>query len=368
MSHNSKTSRTRRRISPRVHIVPGDAPGTLHPVEGSAPAAVSVMTITPTGVRVDALADDAPLPEAGGDGHTAYWVRVTGLGSVDALRRICTAYGIRKMAMEDILSPGWRSRVELYGEYLFFVLQTPYDFTVRDKGEHLCFFCRDNLVLSFEERPTRVVDELWQRIKEGGQPRPVERPGLFLAYLALDAIVDRFFPHLNTCDETLSFLEDSLTDKTPEKQELQQLHQVKRELLTLRRLAAPYREISQSLLHQCVTQNYKELYPYLNDLNDHVIQAEDLVGCYQDIAKSLDDIYQTELTNRMNDIIRTLTIISTTFMPLSFLAGVYGMNFDASHPWNMPELTQPYGYPILLGLMLCISLGMLIFFKRKKWL
>jgi magnesium transporter len=186
--------------------------------------------------------------------------------------------------------------------------------------------------------------------------------GAYLAYTTLDLIIDRFFPLLYQKDELLGELEDIIVARLPTSEDMRMLHTVKRNLLTLRRLLTPYRELASSFRLISIHQQDSELAPYLNDLHDHITQAVELVEAYHDIAGSLNDIYQSAMTNHLNDIIKILTIISTIFMPLTFIAGVYGMNFQ-----NMPELQTSFGYPIVLGFMLIVVSGMLWFFRKKKW-
>ncbi len=359
-----KKKRTVHRITAKPRITPGAAPGALIPLPCSAPASVRVLRLG-KGAAARAPEDwpdlaALPLPDPKIE---TCWVRVTGMGEVPPLLAITQFYGIRRMALEDILSPGWRTKMEEYDDYLFFVLQTPPDAATGEKGEHFSLFCKAGLVITFEESPTTLIDSLWERLqKEPPSPRITHLAG-FLTYQTLDLIVDRFFPHLDQKDEALADLEESLSHRSPGRAELGRLHYIKRDLLTLRRLLSPYRELGAGLRQHRRLESATELRPYLNDLADHILQAGELLETYHEVAKSLDEIYQTAMTNRMNEIIKVLTIISTVFMPLSFLAGVYGMNFEF-----MPELKTSYGYPVVLGIMAAIAVGMLWFFRKKRWL
>ncbi len=352
-----------RRIAAKPRIHPGAAPGALIPVAGSAPASVRVLRIGKGVVRApEDWSDLENLPQADPKTETR-WVRVTGMGAVDPLLRIAECYGIRRMALEDILSPGWRTKMEEYDDYLFFVLQTPPNAATGERSEHFSLFCKAGLIITFEESATTLIDELWDRLqKDPPSPRIAHQAGL-LAYQTLDMIVDRFFPHLDLKDEELADLEECISHRPPGRTELNRLHRIKRDLLTLRRLLSPYRELGAGFRQHRLAETAGELKPYLNDFADHVLQAGELLETYHEVAKSLDEIYQTAMTNRMNEIIKVLTIISTVFMPLSFLAGVYGMNFEF-----MPELKMAYGYPAVLLIMAAIAGGMLWFFRKKRWL
>lgn len=358
---------TVRRIAQKITIYPGAAPGMLKPVSGSAMPVIRHMhTGGGAPYAVQDIADLAALPQAASKGVN--WVRVTGMGDVEPLRAVTDFYGIRKMALEDVLSPGWRTKVEQYGEYAFFVLQAPTDMASgQKKGDHLTLFCKPGLIISFEDGPASVIDLLWERLKEEPLSAKIAHPAEFLTYMVLDVVVDRFFPHLDKTDEALAALEDRLSAHTPGRAELNTLHTIKRDLITQRRLLTPFRELRTELARQHPPAQFVELAPFFNDLGDHILQANELLETYYEVARSLDDISQTALTNRMNDIVRMLTIISTIFMPLSFIAGVYGMNFNTESRWNMPELGFAYGYPLTLGGMAVIVILMLWYFRRKRW-
>jgi len=302
---------------------------------------------------------DLPVP----GGVQCHWVRVTGLGELEPLRAICDFYGIQSMTLEDILSPGWRSKLEQSGEFLFLVLQAPPDNQLKARNEHLFLLYKPGLIITFEDVSTTLIDTLWQRLTSTPATTTIRNMGVYLTYATLDLIIDRFFPLLYKKDEILAELEDIAATRIPTPEEMNRLYAIKRDLLTLRRLLTPYHELESAFRLIQIDRKSAELIPYLSDLRDHITQAAELVDAYHDIAGSLNDIYQSALTNRMNDIIKVLTVISTIFMPLTFIAGVYGMNFQ-----NMPELQATFGYPVVLGVMLTIVAGMLWFFRKKKWL
>lgn len=362
----AQKAKTRRRIAARVNLRPGESPGTLVPLAGSGPAVVTVLS-TGDGARcteskVDNLAN---LPGPAGKGVN--WVRVVGLGSVEPLLEIAAFYGIRRLALEDTLSPGWRTKMEEHGEYGFFLLQSPPEAVTRKRGDHLSLFFRQGLIVTFEEAPTALVDSLWERLEKYPLTGKITHQAALLTYMVLDIIVDSFFPHLDEKDEILAELEERISDHAPNREDLNRLHRVKRDLITLRRLLSPFKELRQELQKIHSPESARELRPFFDDLNDHVIQAGELLDTYYEVAKSLDEISQSIISNRMNDIIKILTIISTVFMPLSFVAGIYGMNFNTEFPLNMPELSLPFGYPLVLCVMSGIVGIMLWFFKKRDW-
>lgn len=358
----------RRRIAARVFLAPGASPGTLIPLENSAPPAITVLHCSGDGTSsLKNIPDAAHLPHPAAKGM--HWVRVTGLGDIKPLQAIMDFYSLSRLAMEDTLNAGWRTKLEQQeqSEFAFFVLQAPPHVGQRGKGEHLSMFCKRGLVITFEETATDLVSTLWDRLQKTPPTGKVTHVAEMAAYTLLDMIVDGFFPHLDAKDETLAELEDCISDHTPRHDDLNRLHMVKRDLITLRRLLSPFKELRADLLRVHSPESAKELRPFFNDLNDHVIQAGELLDTYYEVAKSLDDISQSMISNRMNGIIKILTIISTVFMPLSFIAGVYGMNFNTEYPLNMPELSWPFGYPLILALMAGIVAAMLWWFKKKDW-
>ncbi|SBW05028.1 Magnesium and cobalt transporter CorA [uncultured delta proteobacterium] len=357
----------RRRIAARVSLRPGTTPGTLRPIHGSPPATVTVLTCdNGSGIHsVTAVDDLEKLPAPAEKG--LHWVRVAGLGSIEPLQAVADFYGIRRLALEDTLSPGWRTKLEEQGEYAFFLLQAPADVAGTHKGEHLSLFCKHGLIVTFEDTPTALVDCLWERLEKEPPSGKIQHLAELVTHMVLDLIVDSFYPHLDAKDEELAELEERISDHVPNREELNRLHRVKRDLITLRRLLTPFKELRGDVQKLHTPESIRELRPFFNDLNDHIVQAGELLDTYYEVAKSLDEISQSMLSNRMNDIIKLLTIISTVFMPLSFIAGVYGMNFDTKYPLNMPELSLPFGYVLVLLLMAGVVGGMLWFFKKKDW-
>lgn len=360
------TAKPRRRIAAPVSLAPGASPGTLRPLSGSKSATVTVLTYDGAVHTVNEIADLRDLPAPAEKGMR--WVRVTGQGDVAPLRAVAEFYGIRHLALEDTLSPGSRTKLEEQGDFAFFLLQTPPDVGVTRKGEHLSLFCKHGLIITFEAAPTALVDGLWDRLEKEPTPTRVTHLAEFATYMVLDLVVDSFFPHLDAKDEALAELEERVSDHVPSSDELNRLHRIKRDLITLRRLLTPFKELLIDIHKLHTPESVRELRPFFNDLSDHIVQADELLDTYYEVVKSLGDISQSMISNRMNDIIKLLTIISTIFMPLSFLAGVYGMNFNTDLPGNMPELSFAYGYPLVLLVMAGVACLMLWLFRKRGWL
>ena len=189
----------------------------------------------------------------------------------------------------------------------------------------------------------------------------------YLAYALIDAMIDEFFPVLEHFGERIEALEDALVE-TPAPEVLRSIHAVKRELLSLRRAAWPQRDLLNALLREDSELIRPETKVFLRDPYDHVVQAMDMIETFRELSSGMIDVYLSSLSNRMNEVMKVLTVISTIFIPLTFIAGIYGMNFDTEvSPWNMPELEWYYGYPLSLALMAAVAAGLVLFFRRRGW-
>jgi magnesium transporter len=295
------------------------------------------------------------------------WVDVEGLGDAETIRTLGELFGLHRLALEDVINVHQRPKIEQYGNYCFVVTRM-----VR-LGEHLeteqlSLFLGKNFVLTFQEgRPGDCLDLIRERIRQ--KRGRIREAGLdYLVYALLDAIVDCYFPILEEYGERLEAFEDEILSR-PYGDTVARIHEIKRHLLTLRRAVWPQRETFNSLLREETPFVTHETRLYLRDCYDHVTQLIDLIETYRELGADLIDVYLSSISNRTNEIMRVLTVISTIFIPLTFIAGVYGMNFNPSaSPWNMPELNWFWGYPLSLALMAAVALGQLIFFRRRGWL
>jgi len=323
-----------------------------------------MMEYDENGYTEQTLASVAELPEQRGtDDGKIRWIEMNGLGDVDALRALGGKFNLHPLALEDVLNIGQRPKLEPYPGHLFIIAQMMY----RDDEECLCgeqvsmFLCHNYLISIQEDPGMDVFDPVRQRIRAGGgNVRRMKAD--YLAYALLDAIVDHGFPVLEEIGESLQEIEDAVLAK-PSKDTIGQLHSMKRTLMQLRRFVWPERDVVNSLLHGDSQFVHPETKVYLRDLYDHSVQVMDLIESYRDLATSLMEMYLSSVGLRTNEIMRVLTVISSIFIPLTFLAGVYGMNFE-----HMPELHTRWGYGALWGVMIVIAVGQLIFFHRRKWL
>ncbi|HBL25875.1 MAG TPA: magnesium and cobalt transport protein CorA [Acidobacteria bacterium] len=365
-------ARRGRRARPKIgkrFSAPGTAPGTLHPLEapaGAGPVRITVMDYGPDHLEEKVVAGvEDLLPYR--DAPTITWINIEGLHNVALLESLGKHFGIHSLTLEDILNCGQRPKIEDYGNYHFLVLKS---LALNGEGlglEQISFILGQNYVITIQEVPGDSFEAVRQRIRRGkGQIRKSRAD--YLLYALVDALIDEFFPVLERYGEQIEELEDQVILK-PSPQILQRVHEVKRDLLMLRRTAWPERDAISAFSREESHLIQPESKVFVRDCYDHIIQVIDMIETYRDLASGLQEAYLSSISNRMNEIMKVLTIISTIFIPLTFIAGVYGMNFDPKvSPWNMPEIEWFWGYPFSLGLMAVIAGGLVIFFRRKGWL
>lgn len=297
------------------------------------------------------------------------WINVDGLHDTTLLRAMAERFRIHPLALEDVLNTAQRPKVEVYEENIFIVSEM---LSFEDEKRSLAFeqvslFLGENYLLTFQEECGHdAFDSVRKRLRAGrGFAR--QRRADYLAYALLDAIVDQFFPILESMGESIEEIEEELLER-PDKTTLRRLYEEKRLLVQLRRASWPHREIVNALMRDESGLVTEGTTVFLRDCYDHVTQIIDIIESYRDISAGLMDVYLSSLGFRTNEIMRVLTVVSTFFIPLTFIAGVYGMNFDRSSPFNMPELGWKFGYLFFWGL--CAGVAVVVFYvvKRNKWL
>jgi magnesium transporter len=293
-------------------------------------------------------------------------LHVQGTPSEELLRSVGEAYHLHPLALEDVLHIGQRAKLEAYDEEVFAVLGVPQAVGDRIESAQLSLFLGDTWVVSFFSGEHDPFDGVRSRAARADSS--IRRRGVdYLFYALLDTAVDLSFPTMEDLGERIEALELTVFDN-PSREALDEIHHLKREFLLLRRILWPQRDMLNGLIRDEHEQIHEATKLYLRDCYDHSAHALDLVETYREMASSLLDIYLSSLSNRLNDVMKVLTIIATVFIPLSFVVGLYGMNFDRSaSPWNMPELGMRFGYPVLWLVMLAIVAGMLTYFRRKRW-
>jgi magnesium transporter len=295
---------------------------------------------------------------------TVTWVNIDGLHDIQIMEKVGKHFNLHPLVMEDILNTEQRPKIEDFDDYIFIVLKMLYCDEGDDEiqAEQVSIILGSNFVLSFQEREGDIFNPLRERIRSGkGRVRKMGPD--YLAYCLLDAIVDNYFVVLEKLGEQIEGMEEELvTNPTPET--LQRIHNLKREMIFLRKSVWPLREVV-SRLERGESELIKESTGiYLRDVYDHTIQVIDTIETYRDMLSGMLDIYLSSISNRMNQVMKVLTIIATIFIPLTFVAGIYGMNFQ-----YMPELKWHWVYPWAFWLvMLGVAGVMLVYFKRKRWL
>ena len=293
------------------------------------------------------------------------WIDVVGLADQDEIQSIAGQFGLHPLAVEDIINNHQRPKVDAYDGYLFVVFRmVTVDGPV--EGEQVSLVVGDNYVLTFQERPGDCFEPVRSRLRHGkGRIRQLGAD--YLTYALIDAAIDGYFPVLESMGETIEQLEEEVVNE-PEPRLVEQVHNLKRDLLVLRRAVWPLRELLSALMRDDSEQISNSTRTYLRDAYDHAIQLMDIVETFREIASGLLDVYLTSQGTRLNEVMKVLTIIATIFMPMSFITSLYGMNFDTSSPYNMPELAWRFGYFMALGLMAAIGIGFIWWFWRKGWI
>jgi magnesium transporter len=363
------TNRIRKWHRPRQRVKrhsPGAKPGTISIEPGAQPTTIRVMAYDKGRVVEQKVEDPHQLKEFVGK-WPVVWVDVVGLGTEDKLRAIAEIFQMHPLMLEDIVHVHQRAKVDAYENGLYIVVRIP-DESHENICEQFSMFLGKNFLVTFQERPGDSFDLVRSglRLKESAARQNVHPD--YLAYRLIDAAVDAYFPLIENIGDHLDKLDDPQAI-THTRQAFSALHVVRRELLMLRRAVWPLRDAISSLRSDITPFITDETRIYLRDCYDHVVQLIDLLESYRDIAGDVRDYYLSTISNRMNEIMKTLTVIATIFLPLSFIAGVYGMNFNtAISKWNMPELNWRYGYLYSLGLMLIVAVAMLWWFKWRGWL
>ena len=358
----------------RTRRTPGAAPGVEHHEIAALPrgnerARVTCIDYSPG----DVLAQEIDDPEAFLGSHrpdwsVVRWINVAGLSDMGVIHALATKYELHPLAIEDLLYVAQRPKIEPYGgddsetrPRLFIIAHT---LQVKEQSLHseqISIFLGHKTVLTFQESGSDMWDLIRQRISAKGSRLRSNDAG-FLMYSLLDAIVDRCFPILESYGDRMEELETLILERS-KRATINEIHQINRDLLLLRRVAWPMREVVSTLQrepHECLSDTTRV---YLRDLYDHVVQIIDIIETYREMATDLTDTYMSSISNRMNEIMKVLTIIGTIFIPLTFLAGVYGMNFH-----HFPELNQAWAYPAFWGVCVIVAGAMLLMFRRRDWL
>lgn len=347
---------------------PGTAPGTLTPAaQAKYPLSIHLLDYT------DSAVEEISLAEAGDcrdflQRQSKTWIQVNGQASPSTLRELGELFDLHDLALEDVLNTGQRPKIELYDDQLFIVAALPVYDGNKLEIVQVSLFVGENYLICLCPLETDPFEPVRKRMRLPNNRRFASRDIDYLLYALLDLITDAGFPVLEQFGDELEVLEQKLLQR-PDQQTLTAIHGLKRELLVLRRMLWPQRELVASLMRGEDSLIRPETLVYLRDCHDHSIQIIELLESFRDLATSMMDIYLSSVSQRTNETMRVLTMIATIFIPLTFVVGVYGMNFEhPSSPWAMPELGWYYGYPLIWGAMVIITGGLVWLFRRRGWM
>jgi magnesium transporter len=289
------------------------------------------------------------------------WVDVEGFGNTEAIALIGEHYGIHHLLLEDIVSTSQRPKLDNFGDHLFIVLKqisfSGNSLTV----DHLSIVIGKNFVVTFQEKPDTIFDQVKKRLQANTKQIRSHGPD-YLAYCLIDAVVDDYFVTVEKFEDKIDDLEDLLV-QDPKPEVAQTIRKLRRDIIFLRKAVWPLREVLISFDRQDTKLIKKQTLTYMRDVYDHIVQINDVVEIFRELLSGMLDLYLSSLSNRMNEVMKTLTIIATIFIPLTFVAGVYGMNFK-----YMPEIDAVWGYPGVWAVMISMTAGMLYYFRRKNWI
>lgn len=295
------------------------------------------------------------------------WIDAQGLRDHGMIQQIGDALNLHHLLLADAVNVGQRPKVEDYGSILFIVVRHAQ--RDADRGfawEQMAIAIGDGFVATFQETAGDCLDPLRERLRQGKQALRAHGAG-FLGCMIVDGVIDGYFPALEGVGEELEQLEDRIID-APSREALHEIYKLKREMMSMRRSTWPLRDALSHLLRDGHPLLEEQVRPYLRDAADHVIQIVDIIETYRELGASFIDVYLSSLSNRTNQVMRLLTVMSSIFIPLTFLAGVYGMNFDRSHPENMPELGWAYGYRAFWIVSFALAGVMMAVFWKLGWL
>jgi magnesium transporter len=347
---------------------PGSIPGTLDIDPNSPPPVIVLIDYNDMqAVRLEVSAPEECIPYL--DTESVSWVDVKGLGNEDILQRLGQVFKLHPLVLEDVVNVPQRPKVEEHGGQLLIIARMV---TLEDDAKNFIneqvslILGRHYLLTVQEEAQYDSFGPIRERIRTNkGAIR--QHAADYLAYSLLDSIIDGFFPVLESYGERLEELEDEVV-ANPTRQTLEKIHSLKRDLLSLRRAIWPQRDAINSLIRDRSELISAEVRVYLRDCYDHTVQVLDMVETYRELASSLMDIYLSSVSNKMNEVMKVLTVMSSIFIPLTFIVGVYGMNFNPeSSPWNMPELNWYWGYPACVGIMFITAISLIFFFWYRGW-
>ena len=356
----------RKRLASRItrahRAPPGSAPDALLPPAEATATSARVLQYDANTCSESTPGNAATVAAVKAHKQT-HWVDVQGLADAGFIGELGEAAGLHPLAIADLVHTRQRPKVDIFDDHVIVVLRMP-QAGGNSRSEQVTLVVREHCVISFQEAAGDCFDPVRERLRSGlGRIRTAGAD--YLAYALLDAVIDSYFPVLEAFGDRAEHVEERVLSSTVEAGEI---HLLKRELLELRHAIWPLRELLASLLRDDTPVFRKATRLYLRDCADHAFQLMDIIEIYREISSGLVDLHLSSVSNRMNETMKVLTIIATIFIPMTFIAGVYGMNFDRASGLNMPELGWRYGYLFALGLMAVSAAGIVWLFRRNGWI
>jgi len=339
--------------------LPGSPPGTLIAHPDAAAPSMRVIAYGPNDLADEVITTPEEAHRLLGR-YPVLWVNVDGLGSAATVQTVGELFGLHPLALEDVLHTRQRPKLEDYDDHLYVILLMA-EYHERLETEQISLFLGDKFVVTFQESPGDCFETIRNRLREKrGQIR--NREADYLAYALIDAVIDGYFPVLESYGDLLDSIEQDIGHR-PTADALSDVQTTKRELRRLRRAIWPVRDFLSTLQREPSPLISEHTVVYFRDCSDHAVRILDLVESYREWSSDLTELFISTVNMRMNDIMRVLTIMATIFIPLTFIAGVYGMNFR-----RMPELEWSLGYPLVMAGMAAVGIALLSYFRRKGWL
>jgi magnesium transporter len=346
----------------RLSKTAGLPPGTIIPVGARTAGKVRITVIDYDGANFEETGvDEAEACFPFKDKPTVTWINIDGTHDTTVIEKFGKHFGIHPLVLEDIANTGQRPKMEDFGDCIYVVLKMLILQGDEVRAEQVSIVLGHNFIISFQEERGDVFDPVRDRLRHAkGRIRKLGSD--YLSYALVDMVVDNYFLILENFGDRIEGLEADIISQ-PDPKTLQAIHHLKRELVFIRKSVWPLRELISGLERAESKLISDTTRMYLRDVYDHTIQVIDTVESFREVVSGMHDTYLSSISNRMNEIMKVLTIIATIFIPITFIAGIYGMNFQ-----HMPELSWPWGYSAALGLMGAVSAGMILYFRRKGWL
>ncbi|MDZ4832952.1 MAG: magnesium/cobalt transporter CorA [Candidatus Melainabacteria bacterium] len=360
-----KRRQKKHRETPRTE--PGSSPGSLVLDPSAPPPVVTLIAYSDNTIEEKTITDPAQLPGYLNKTWPVVWVNVDGLGSIETISAIGETFKIHSLALEDVITSHQRSKLEMYGDN-YFLISHMMELGEEDLiTEQVSIFIGRGFVVTFQDGPLDCFERVRERIRKHlGKIRTVGSD--YLAYALLDSVIDCYYPVLETYGERLEILEDEIIEKC-NRATIRKVHNIKRELLVMRRAIWPLRDAISNLMRDSSDLFTPDTMIFMRDCHDHAVQICDFIETFRELGSDLMDVYLSSASNKLGESMRLLTIITTICAPPTVVAGIYGMNFNTERsPFNMPELNWFYGYPFALALMTVLVIWVVVLLRSQGWL